>query len=85
MKMTHKILIPILLLLGNGCNNPCQQICLDIRDFAKGCGEPFTDDDISECMRNQGQKTGEEKKSCAEAQPLLEEEWTCDTLEVFFD
>ena len=83
--MTHKILIDFVFLLGNACNNPCQQICYDIRDFAEDCGEPFSDQDISECVQNQGKKTGEEKKSCSQAAPLLEEEWTCDNLEVFFD
>lgn len=85
MKMTHNILIAIFVLFGSACNNPCQQICYDIREFAEDCGEPFSDQDISECIQNQGKKTREEKQSCSQAAPLLEEEWTCDNLEVFFD
>ena len=85
MKMTQKILIAIFFLFGNACNNPCQQICYNIRDFAEDCGEPFSDQDISECIQNQGKKTREEKQSCSVAGPQLEEEWTCDNLEVYFD
>ena len=85
MKMIHKMMISIMVLFGSACNNPCQEICHDIRNFAKDCGEPFTDADLSECLSQQGKKTGEEKKACSEARPLLEEEWTCDNLEVFFD
>ena len=85
MKNTHNVLMAILLFFGSGCNNPCQNLCLDIRDFAQDCGEPFTHQDLSECLQNQGKKTKEEKQYCAEASPLLEEKWTCDNLEVFFD
>lgn len=83
--MTHKILIAFIVILGNACSNPCQNICYDLRDFAEDCETPFSDQEVRECLDNQGKKTREEKKSCAQAAPLLEEEWTCDNLEVFFD
>ena len=85
MKWKHTLLLCIMAFTASACNNPCQQICLDIRDFAKDCGEPFTDEDLSECIRNQGKKTSDEKKSCSQARPELEAEWECDNLEVFFD
>ena len=30
-------------------------------------------------------KTGDEKKACSEAKPLLDAEWSCEDLEVYFD
>jgi len=85
MNMMNKIVGLICIAVLSACNNPCQQICLDIRDLAEDCGTPFTNEDINECLSNQGKKNGEEKKSCAQARPVLEDEWTCDNIEVYFD
>ena len=72
--------------IATACSNDCQQLCADIRSFAEECGEPFTDEDFSECMREQGKKNGEERKACQQArQTPLSEEWTCEDIEVYFD
>ena len=70
---------------SSGCRNSCQQICLDMESFAEECGYQFTDEMKSECMQNQGKKTGEEKSACRDALPVLTTEWTCEDLEVYFD
>ena len=75
------------LTLFSGCRNSCQQICIDIEKFAADCPEQyaFTDEMKSECMQNQGKKTWEEQSACQEAKSLLESEWTCDDLAIYFD
>lgn len=85
MKNTLKVLIVMTFLFAQACANPCQEICVDMQSFAKDCGTPFTNEEMTECLQNQGKKTKEEKDYCAEARPQLEEKWTCDNLEVFFD
>ena len=78
----------LLLIIGvsTACSNDCQQLCVDIRDFAEKCDEPFTNEDFSECMRAQGQKNGEERQACRQARETpLSEEWTCEDIEVYFD
>ena len=84
--MKEKLLILFAIAALSGCANDCQQLCVDIRTFAKDCGEPFTDEDFQECMREQGKKSGEEKKACSLAQETpIEEQWTCEDIEVYFN
>ena len=83
-KSTCTFIIATLTLSG-GCRNSCQQLCIDMEAFAEECGYQFTDEMKRECMQNQGQKNGDEKSACNEAKPLLDAEWTCEDLEVYFD
>ena len=68
-----------------GCRNDCQTLCYDLSDFAEECGYEFTNEMMDECLQNQGEKTSEEKGNCNEAKPLLEEEWTCEDIRIYFD
>ncbi len=74
-----------ILAMSSGCRNSCQQLCIDIEELAKECGYQFTDEMKRECMENQGKKNAEERSSCNQAKPLLDSEWTCDDLVVYFD
>ena len=73
------------LTLSSGCRNSCQQLCNDVEAFAESCGYKFTDEMKRECMQNQGKKDRDGRAACNEAIPLLEEEWSCEDLEVYFD
>ena len=68
-----------------GCRNTCQDLCYDLSDFAEDCGYSFTNEMMDECLQNQGEKSGEEKGFCDEAKPLLQEEWTCEDITIYFD
>ena len=85
--MKEKLLILFTVVgLSSGCANDCQQLCVDIRAFAKDCGEPFTDEDFQECMKEQGKKNGDERRSCTLARETpIEEQWTCEDIEVYFN
>ena len=87
MKNTLKVLFLLTVFLGQACSNPCQKLCVDIQNFAKEeqCEKQFTNEEMKECLENQGQKTSEEKDFCAEARPQLKEKWTCENLEVFLN
>ena len=67
------------------CRNDCQDLCYDLSDFAEECGYEFTNEMMDECIENQGDKTRDEKNNCDEAKPVLEEEWTCEDIAVYFE
>jgi len=67
------------------CRNDCQDLCYDLSDFAEECGYEFTNEMMDECIDNQGDKNRDEKNNCDEAKPLLEEEWTCEDVAIYFD
>ena len=39
---------------------------------------------VSECKDVQGEKTREERQDCRQVRPVLEEEWDCEELEIYF-
>ena len=67
-----------------GCS-PCKSLCDDMAKFAEDtCGYTITSDMVSECKEVQGEKTREERQDCRQVRPVLEEEWDCEELEIYF-
>lgn len=67
-----------------GCS-PCKSLCDDMAKFAEDtCGYTITSDMVSECKEEQGEKTREERQDCRQVRPVLEEEWDCEELEIYF-
>ena len=67
-----------------GCS-PCKSLCDDMAKFAEDtCGYTVTSDMVSECKEVQGEKTREERQDCRQVRPVLEEEWDCEELEIYF-
>lgn len=67
-----------------GCS-PCKSLCNDMAKFAEDtCGYTITADMVSECKDVQGEKTREERQDCRQVRPVLEEEWDCEELEIYF-
>jgi hypothetical protein len=77
------------LLLATGCfRNPCQQLCNDIQDFAKDCGYEFSPDQLHECYQNHHRSDlpdGVKMRDCRTIAPDIEEEWTCEDFQAYFD
>lgn len=74
------------LIMLMGCRNPCQKLCLDIRDFAQDeCGITVPEEQVQACLKDQRQVEREKAESCMIAAPSLQEEWECDDVEVYFD
>jgi hypothetical protein len=69
-----------LLLFGVGCNNPCQQICLNMADYAAECSLEVTSDDLKACNESFAKPTDEQITHCQEWNDpeQLREWWTCD-------
>ena len=75
-----------------GCRNHCQKLCHEIQEFSEECQTQsefshyqFTDQMMDDCLDNQSEKEKEDKQSCKEALPKLQEEWSCEDLSVYFD
>ena len=67
-----------------GCS-PCKSLCDDMAKFAEDtCGYTITSDMVSECKDEQGEKTREDRQDCRQVRPVLEEEWDCEELEIYF-
>jgi hypothetical protein len=77
----------LLLILATGCKNSCQQLCGDIRDYAKECGFDFTGDQLQQCYQEHRRAELEEGEaaSCRDIAPNVQEEWTCEDFEAYFD
>ena len=81
-----KFLVPLLFalpLLGAGCNNSCQQICVSMKKFAKDCGIEIDSSEMSECISRQaGKASRDNRAACRDFGDLgsIEEEWTCDDI-----
>ena len=67
-----------------GCS-PCKSLCNDMAKFAEDtCGDTVTADMVTECKEVQGEKTREERQDCRQVRPVLEDEWDCEELEIYF-
>lgn len=85
--MRMRTLLPLIaLLFGAGCRNSCQQLCQDIADYGEStCGLEFTSDQISQCISDHNKEDAETRSACSDAAPSLEEEWTCEDIQEYFD
>ena len=70
------------------CNNPCQDICGVMADYAEDeCGLTVSSEAVSECVARQDKElTDEQRQSCVDARDAdgLAEWWTCDDLAANF-
>lgn len=80
-------LLLVALPLMAGCKNSCQQLCVDIADYAlESCNLQFSDEEMDACIADysRSELDRSDLQSCEEAAPSLEEEWDCDTLKDYF-
>ena len=70
-----------------GCRNDCQQLCNTMADFAKECGETVDKKQINTCMTDNRKRnlTADQLDACDEYGDSVDEEWTCDDVEEYFD
>ena len=69
------------------CRNSCQQLCLEIRDYALDeCGLEFTDDEVQTCLDEQKNKYVEREthESCDVGLQTLRDDWECEDLRDYF-
>ena len=83
--MRWLILVSVLSMAS--CRNSCQQLCVEMRDYALDeCGLQFTDDEMNTCLDEQKSKNvdRETRESCAVGIETLEDDWDCDDLRDYF-
>ena len=84
------LLLPLLLpaALLPGCRNACQQLCLEMRDFAMDeCGYEFSDAEVDTCIAEHKGSLLEKGEAgvCRDGRGQIDEEWDCDEVAAYFD
>ena len=69
-----------------GCQNECQQVCLDMADYAEtDCDKTFKDAQVDACLEKYSEATDKELDTCATYGDRIAEEWTCGDIGEYFD
>lgn len=71
-----------------GCNNPCQQVCLEMASYAEECNLTVTNDAIDACREGYSDASSEELDQCRgwNEPDQIREWWSCeDVSENFLD
>ena len=80
-----RFILGITILLA-GCRNECQQLCLDMADYAESdCKKPFPDNQVKACQDKYASAVEQTLDACETYRPTLKEEWTCDDIKQYFD
>lgn len=78
----------IILTFLTGCANECQQVCNEMADWAQTeCNKEFSKEDLNECYTEykNDQVSDAQLADCAEYKDRIDEEWTCEDIEAYFN
>lgn len=82
-KLLPLLALPLLLA---GCRNSCQQLCVEIRDFARSeCDLEFPDAEFDACIDAYAGVDKLQKQQCSDGVGQVSEEWDCDQVEIYFE
>ncbi len=71
--------------LLTGCQNECQQVCLNMADYAESpCKKTFPEAQIDACLEKYADATEKELATCSAYGSTIAEEWSCDDIEEYF-
>ena len=70
-----------------GCRNACQDICVQMANYAEECGFNVSDAELDACLDEQSsdlEKT--DKEACRDfgSPELIRNEWSCNDLEAYW-
>ena len=69
-----------------GCQNECQQVCLDMAEYAEtDCEKTFKDAQVDSCLEKYSEATEKELETCATYGDKISEEWSCADIGEYFD
>jgi hypothetical protein len=72
--------------LLTGCQNTCQQLCLDMADYAESdCDQTFKDTEMDSCLEKYSEASEKELDTCATYGDKISEEWSCSDIGAYFD
>lgn len=77
--------LALVLLAAVGCQNPCQDLCQEMADYADKCGYTWDETAVQQCVEDQASVTAEEKDLCAEYEGQVESWWECEDIMDYFD
>jgi hypothetical protein len=81
-----RLILGICLLLS-GCRNDCQQLCLEMAEYAESeCNKTFPDAQLKSCQEKYADASDQKLEACASYGPRLKDEWEgCDQINEYFD
>ena len=84
----HRIILAFVAVLV-GCHYTCQDLCKEMAAFAesKNCQYTLSDGELRECIRDhtRDQLNEGDLETCSEFASTVEQEWTCESLEPYFE
>jgi hypothetical protein len=68
-----------------GCDNSCQNLCVQIADYAETCGDPFGAAQVATCIDDYASSTSDELATCRVygSGDVVERQWTCDDVNLY--
>ena len=70
-----------------GCQNACQQLCVELEDFAIECGIAVPQSQLIQCLEDQaGANSRGNRKDCRQNNSPgdIRDEWTCEDMEIYW-
>lgn len=78
----------LLLVVGGlaACNNPCQDICRRMADYASECGYQVPETEVDACIDAQSGLEREDRAACRDFgdAEVIRAQWTCDDLAAYW-
>lgn len=70
-----------LALLG-GCSNPCQQLCVEMANYAEDCGMTVSSEDVKNCSESFSDVEDNQAQQCQDWNDAnkVRDWWTCDDI-----
>lgn len=70
-----------------GCQNSCQQVCVNMAEFRDECGITASDAEVDSCLDAMKDAEKEDLQTCSEmgSMTLLRARWNCEDVNLFRD
>ena len=70
-----------------GCQNSCQQVCVNMAEFRDECGVSVSDAELDSCMNTMKDAEMEDLSTCSEmgTMAVLRARWNCEDVNLFRD
>jgi hypothetical protein len=70
-----------------GCENSCQNLCVQMADYSADCGRVVSDSELQTCINEQSSAASDELQACRDfgLPDVVRRQWTCDDLNLYRD
>ena len=68
-----------------GCENSCQNLCVQMADYSEDCGRTITEAELQACIDEQSSAGPAELQVCRDygLPDVVRRQWTCDDLNLY--